>query len=72
MDARRQETQTDSDMVLRTPTTTAQTPAKPKRERWVTTDGVKAGQLFEKLIALDEDEQAEIAASPRVVAVSLL
>ena len=64
MDARRPETQTDSDMVLRTPATTAQTPAKPKRERGVTTDGVKAGQLFEKLVALDEEEQAELAASP--------
>jgi len=40
------------------------TPAKPKRERGTTTDGVRAGQLFERLQALDEEEQAEIAASP--------
>ncbi|HEY3252953.1 MAG TPA: hypothetical protein VGJ91_03360, partial [Polyangiaceae bacterium] len=35
-----------------------------KRDRGTTTDGVKAGQLFEKLTQLDADEQAELAASP--------
>ena len=58
MDARRQADTTE------TTTTETPAPATPKRERGTTTDGVKAGQLFEKLTQLDADEQAELAASP--------
>lgn len=61
MDARRHQAETAAST---TPTTTSETPAKPKRERGTTTDGVKAGQIFERLVALDEEEQAELAASP--------
>lgn len=55
MDARRQPDTTE---------TTTPAPAKPKRERGTTTDGVKAGQLFERLQLLDQEELAELAASP--------
>jgi len=70
MDPRRQETQTAAST---TPTIAGMpplagnetpAPAAPKRDRGTTTDGVKAGQLFERLAQLDAEEQAEIAASP--------
>jgi hypothetical protein len=61
MDPRRHETETAAST---TPTTIVETPTKAKRERGTTTAGVKAGQLFEKLQLLDEEELAELAASP--------
>ena len=50
-----------------TTTTTAETPHAPKRDKGTTTDGVKAGQLFEKLNQIDTDEQEEIASFPASV-----
>jgi len=56
MDPRRQETMTAAST---TPTFTAETPA-PAAKRGTTTDGVKAGQLFEELTQLDAEELAEL------------
>jgi hypothetical protein len=64
MDSRRSPVTETAATTTDTTTTTAETPPAPKRDKGTTTDGVKAGQLFEKLTQLDADEAAELANAP--------